>query len=86
MFRNHHEWNSFEDAHIDVALIKREIGALKRPSQELSFVTGVHHLHEHPHIALELAKSIRHDSVHEMDLKVTQYVDDLLRLPVAKRH
>lgn len=47
VFRNHRAWNSFEDAHIDVGLLKRELAKLKSPNQgilALSHPTAVSRL------------------------------------------
>lgn len=70
VLRNHVEFNPWHKGHpysIDIDAIRKEVGKLALPNQEVTIVTDLHGLHEHKHIALALAKAHKTDTVHELN-------------------
>lgn len=66
VFRDHNGTNPI--SLLDGSLLRQAMIALAAPGQDVRMFTGVHHLHEHPHLATAVARARRADSVHQMDL------------------
>lgn len=71
VLRNHVLFNPFEredagEAFIDVEMIQSTLDAMALTRQSYTVVPGVHSIHDHPHIAMAIAKARRASTVHEM--------------------
>lgn len=65
--RDHDDFDPLQNGHessLDLNAVRRfAASALSNPSQNVQVVSGSHHLEDHPHLALALARSRRTDSV-----------------------
>eukprot|EP00002_Diphylleia_rotans_P020835 TRINITY_DN4047_c0_g1_i3.p1 TRINITY_DN4047_c0_g1~~TRINITY_DN4047_c0_g1_i3.p1 ORF type:complete len:731 (+),score=150.19 TRINITY_DN4047_c0_g1_i3:88-2280(+) len=93
VFRNHERFNPLKDQgdyYINMDLIKKEVSKLLLPHQEVSFIGGVHSLHDHKGLSLSLSKSIVHESINSISkdggvvVKRIPYIDSKLLLKSLK--
>eukprot|EP00753_Platysulcus_tardus_P003153 PLAT12284.1.p1 GENE.PLAT12284.1~~PLAT12284.1.p1 ORF type:complete len:806 (+),score=346.95 PLAT12284.1:33-2450(+) len=70
VLRNHNNFDPLKPGartSINVEGLRANIERMLLPGQELVFITGQHHLHDHPHIASALAKATKSDTVQQAD-------------------